>query len=71
MPEPITLSWKKLSATAKDKPILKEVSGFCKPGELLAVMGPSGSGKTTFLSLLTYKSDPTLTIAGKVTSFLT
>jgi ABC-type multidrug transport system ATPase subunit len=69
MPEAISLTWKKLSASVKDKPILTDASGYCKPGELLAVMGPSGSGKTTFLSLLTHKTDPALTVSGNVSLY--
>ena len=64
--EKITLTWTKLTAVAGDKTILNKASGFCRPGELLAVMGPSGSGKTTLLSLLTHKQDPKLTVSGQV-----
>lgn len=32
MPEAITLTWKKLTAIAKDTMILNGVSGYCKPG---------------------------------------
>jgi ABC-type multidrug transport system ATPase subunit len=60
--EQITLTWSKLTATVGDKTILNKTSGFCKPGELLAVMGPSGSGKTTLLSLLTHKQGPSIVV---------
>jgi len=32
--------------------ILRDVSGFFKPGTLTATMGPSGAGKTTFLDIV-------------------
>jgi ABC-type multidrug transport system ATPase subunit len=64
--EAITLTWTKLTAVADGKTILSKSSGFCRPGELLAVMGPSGSGKTTLLSLLTHKQDPKLEVSGSV-----
>ena len=38
--------------TAKTKTILEDVSGFAKPGELVAIMGASGGGKTSLLNIL-------------------
>ena len=32
--------------------ILHNITGFCKPNEVLALMGPSGSGKTSLLSII-------------------
>ena len=50
------LTWKDIqfTATIEKKPsqILKGVSGFANPGEILAIMGSSGSGKTSLLSIL-------------------
>ena len=54
--EPITLTWHNIKATVNNNIILHHSSGYCKPGEMLAIMGPSGSGKTTMLSLLCYKN---------------
>ena len=34
------------------KQVLKGLSGFAKPGEIMAIMGASGSGKTSFLNVI-------------------
>ena len=32
------------------------VNGYCKPGELMAIMGASGAGKSTLLNALTFRN---------------
>nr|XP_006818006.1 PREDICTED: ABC transporter G family member 14-like [Saccoglossus kowalevskii] len=44
--------FRNISVNIKDKPILQNVSGVAKAGEVLAIMGPSGSGKTTLLNTI-------------------
>ncbi|PQM42125.1 hypothetical protein Pyn_02513 [Prunus yedoensis var. nudiflora] len=50
----IEISFKDLTLTlkAKNKHLLRCVTGKIRPGRITAVMGPSGAGKTTFLSAL-------------------
>ena len=43
----------KEEAVPRAKKILKNVSVYFNPGDLIAIMGPSGCGKTTLLDLLT------------------
>ncbi|XP_057415272.1 ABC transporter G family member 1-like isoform X3 [Lotus japonicus] len=53
----ICLTWKDLWVSASmvkhgSKPILQGLTGYAKPGQLLAIMGPSGCGKSTLLDAL-------------------
>ena len=56
----IHLEWKNVSVSIpcnevkgqSHNKILKNVSGFARPGELTAIIGPSGAGKTTLLNYL-------------------
>lgn len=53
----ICLTWKDLWVTVsgsnnESKSILQGLTGYAKPGQVLAIMGPSGSGKSTLLDAL-------------------
>mmetsp|Transcript_5053 Transcript_5053/g.7134 ORF Transcript_5053/g.7134 Transcript_5053/m.7134 type:complete len:611 (+) Transcript_5053:162-1994(+) len=41
-----------VSFSSGSKKILKDVTCFATPGDILAIMGPSGAGKTTLMDLL-------------------
>eukprot|EP00013_Stygamoeba_regulata_P024380 CAMPEP_0177644642 /NCGR_PEP_ID=MMETSP0447-20121125/8799_1 /TAXON_ID=0 /ORGANISM="Stygamoeba regulata, Strain BSH-02190019" /LENGTH=1447 /DNA_ID=CAMNT_0019147021 /DNA_START=201 /DNA_END=4544 /DNA_ORIENTATION=+ len=48
-----------------DLPLLTNISGYVKPGMLLALMGPSGAGKTTLMDVIANKKT-----GGKITGDL-
>lgn len=41
----------------KEKQLLEDVSGYVKPGLLVALMGSSGAGKTTLMDVLSQRKD--------------
>ena len=45
------------------------VNGYCKPGELLAIMGASGAGKSTLLNALTFRNLGGLAVQGNAFNF--
>jgi len=59
---------KKAGLPANKKQILHGLSGFAKPGQLMAVMGASGSGKTSLLNVLGQRLglSPGSTMTGEV-----
>ena len=52
------VSWKNVSFSYDDEPVLRNVSLEIQQGEMVALAGPSGSGKTTLVNLLPRLFDP-------------
>nr|XP_043622254.1 ABC transporter G family member 1-like [Erigeron canadensis] len=69
----VSLTWKDLSVTVMDgkhgrssRSILQGVTGYARPGEILAIMGPSGSGKSTLLDALSGRLDSNVKQSGDI-----
>ena len=52
------ITFKELSFSYRDRPVLRNVSAVIKPGQSLGVVGPTGSGKSTLVNLLPRLFDP-------------
>ncbi|KAL8172155.1 hypothetical protein V2J09_023959 [Rumex salicifolius] len=62
------LVWEDITVQLPNSPnnsLLDGLSGYAKPGRVLAFMGPSGSGKTTLLDSLAGRLHGSLIISGK------
>ncbi|XP_012480009.1 ABC transporter G family member 1 isoform X1 [Gossypium raimondii] len=67
MEDGVLLTWDDLSVTvAGGRPILQGLTGYARPGELLAIMGPSGCGKSTLLDTLAGRQGPNTSQAGHI-----
>ncbi|CAI0422288.1 unnamed protein product, partial [Linum tenue] len=72
----VALTWKDLSVRVvggappekkgRSRSILKGITGYALPGELLAIMGPSGSGKSTLLDALAGRLNSNTRQAGEI-----
>ncbi|XP_020222754.1 ABC transporter G family member 11 [Cajanus cajan] len=67
----ICLTWKDVWVSASNrkdgrKSILEGLTGYAKPGQLLAIMGPSGCGKSTLLDALAGRLDSNTRQTGEI-----
>ncbi|KAL4281640.1 hypothetical protein GQ457_03G004500 [Hibiscus cannabinus] len=67
MEDGVSLTWDDLWVTvAGGRSILRGLTGYARPGELLAIMGPSGCGKSTLLDTLAGRLGPNTRQAGDI-----
>ncbi|KAL5174917.1 ABC transporter G family member 11 [Glycine soja] len=68
--EDITGTWENLWVTVSSgknkKPILQDLTGYARPGRILAIMGPSGCGKSTLLDALAGRLSSNMKQTGKI-----
>ncbi|KAL6348110.1 hypothetical protein AAG906_039265 [Vitis piasezkii] len=67
----IFLTWEDLSVTASNgkggsRLLLQGLTGYARPGEVLAIMGPSGCGKSTLLDALAGRLGSNISQSGMV-----
>lgn len=70
MADGVQIDWHNICVTAGGErepvTILNKVSGYARPGELLAIMGSSGAGKTTLMNVLTRRNLSGLNVTGDI-----
>ncbi|XWS39748.1 hypothetical protein CRYUN_Cryun18bG0080900 [Craigia yunnanensis] len=71
MEDGVFLTWEDLWVTVSggkngSRSILQGLTGYVRPGELLAIMGPSGCGKSTLLDTLAGRLGPNTRQAGDI-----
>ncbi|KAK7319446.1 hypothetical protein RJT34_04167 [Clitoria ternatea] len=68
--EGITVTWENLWVTVPNgkekKPILQGLTGYTRPGRILAIIGPSGCGKSTLLDALAGRLSSNMKLTGKI-----
>lgn len=55
--KPVKLEWADISLSRGHTEILSRVSGYARPGEIMALMGASGAGKSTLLEVLAMRNE--------------
>ncbi|KAM7474859.1 hypothetical protein LguiB_022102 [Lonicera macranthoides] len=69
--EGVNLTWENLWVNVSDgksgsRSILQGLTGYARPGEVLAIMGPSGCGKSTLLDALAGRLDTNTRQSGEI-----